>query len=70
MCVCWDRKTSRDSTGDSQKLNKVCALFGREKKIATGVCNFSKLATVCISISPTTVGSRVKQKIHAALIVR
>ncbi len=53
MYACWESKTSRGSTGDSQRLNKVWALFG-EKKVTKGVCNFAKLATMCISISPTT----------------
>ncbi len=47
--------------------------FGRffeGKKIAKGVCNVAKLATLCISISPTKGWARVKQKIHAALIAR
>ncbi len=56
MCARWDSKTSclRGSTGDSQKLNKVWALFLRRKKIAEGVCNVAKLATLCISIYPNT----------------
>ncbi len=33
---------------ESQRLNKVW------KKVAKGVCNVAKLATPCISISPTT----------------
>ncbi len=50
--ACWERRTLRSrSTGESQKLG-----FGRffeGKKIAKGVCNVTKLATLCISISPT-----------------
>ncbi len=41
------------STGDSQKLNKVWALF-EGKKVAEGVWNVAKLVTLCSSISPTT----------------
>ncbi len=54
MCSCWESKTSRScvSTGDSQRLYKVWALFLR--KVAKGVCNVAKLATLYISISPTT----------------
>ncbi len=38
------------STGDSRILNKVRAFFFLEKiKIAKGVCNVAKLATLCIS---------------------
>ncbi len=36
---------------------RVSERFGRffeGKKVAKGVCNVAKLATVCISISPTT----------------
>ncbi len=29
-------------------------VFLKEKKVAKGVCNVAKLATLCISISPTT----------------
>ncbi len=53
VCACWESKTSRGCTGDSQRLNKVWALF-LWKKDAKGVCNVAKLATLCISISPTT----------------
>ncbi len=37
--------------GDSQKLGLGAFLKG--KKVAKGVCNVAKLATLCISISPT-----------------
>ncbi len=40
------------STGESQKLG-----FGRffeGNKVAKRVCNVAKLATLCVSISPTT----------------
>ncbi len=36
------------STSDSQKLG-----LGAFLKVAKGVCNVAKLATLCISISPT-----------------
>ncbi len=54
MCARWESKTSRSrgSTGDSQKLGLGAFLKG--KKVAKGVCNVAKLATLCISISPTT----------------
>ncbi len=50
----WESKIlrSRDSTGDSQKLGLGAFLKG--KKVAKGVCNVPKLATLSISISPTT----------------
>ncbi len=53
MCARWESKAShsRGSTGESQKLNKVWGLF---LKVSKGVCNVAKLATLCISISPTT----------------
>ncbi len=55
MCSCSESKTSRwcGSTGDSQRLYKVWALFLR-KEVAKGVCNVAKLATLYISSSPTT----------------
>ncbi len=54
MCACWESKTSRSrgSTGDSQKLG--LGAFFEGKNAAKGVCNVAKLATLCISISPTT----------------
>ncbi len=54
MCAHWESKTSRSrgSTGDFQKLGLGAFLKG--KKVAKGVCNVAKLATLCISISPTT----------------
>ncbi len=53
VCACWERRTSRShSTGESQKLG--LGAFFEGKKIAKGVCNVAKLATLCISISPTT----------------
>ncbi len=51
--MCWESKISRGGTGDSRRLNKVWALF-LGKKIIKGVCNVAELATLCISISPTT----------------
>ncbi len=54
VCTCWEPKTSRSSTGDSRGLNKVWPLYFRGKTVAKGVCNVAKLATLCISISPTT----------------
>ncbi len=50
--MCWESKSSRDSTSNSRRLNKVWAFF-LWKKVAKGVCNVAKLATLCISISPT-----------------
>ncbi len=47
VCVCVLRKQ------DSRRQNKVWALF-EGKKVTKGVCNVAKLATLCISISPTT----------------
>ncbi len=32
VCACWESKTSRGSTGDSRRLNKVLALFLMGKK--------------------------------------
>ncbi len=46
------RPHARCSTSDSQKLGLGAFLKG--KKVAKGVCNVAKLATLCISISPTT----------------
>ncbi len=46
-------KTLRGSTGNSRRLNKGWALF-EGKKVTKGVCIVAKLATLCISISPTT----------------
>ncbi len=42
------------NTGDSRRLNKVWPVFFKEKKVPKGVYNFAKLATLCISICPTT----------------
>ncbi len=69
MCALGEQDVAlaRHSTGDSQKLG--LALF-EGKKVTKGVCNVAKLATLCISISPTTGWARVKQKIRAALIAR
>ncbi len=53
---------------DSQKLGLGAFLNG--KKVAKGVCNVAKLATLCISISPTTSWATGQQKICAALIAR
>ncbi len=53
MCARWDSKTAGDNTGDLQRLNKVWVLF-EGNKVAKEVCNVAKLATLCISISPTT----------------
>ncbi len=53
VCMCWESKTLRSSTGDSRRLNKVWALYFREN-VAKGVCNVAKLATLCTSISPPT----------------
>ncbi len=70
MCACWERprKTLR---GNSRRLNQVWELYFGENKVAKGVCNVAKLATLYFSISPTT-GAQpvVKQKITAALITR
>ncbi len=54
VCARWESKTSRSrgSTGDSQKLG--LGAFFEGKKVAKRVCNVAKLATLCISISPTT----------------
>ncbi len=51
VCTLWE--TARGSTSDSQRLNKVWALF-EGKKVTKGVCNVAKFATLCISISSTT----------------
>ncbi len=55
MCVRTlgvDSKTSRGSTGDSQRLG--LGRFFEGEIDAKGVCTAAKLATLCISISPTT----------------
>ncbi len=54
MCAGWENKTSRSrgSSGDSQKLGLGAILKG--KKSLKGSMNVAKLATLCISISPTT----------------
>ncbi len=48
----WESKTSclRGSTGESETR---FGCFFEGKKVAKGVCNVAKLATLCISISPT-----------------
>ncbi len=53
VCACWERprKTLR---GNSWRLNKVWELYFGENKVAKGVCNVAKLATLYFSISPTT----------------
>ncbi len=50
VCACAGRARP-GSTGDSQKLG--LGRFFKGKKVAEGVCNVAKLATLCISISPT-----------------
>ncbi len=44
--------SSRGSTYDSQRINKVQRFF-EGKNVTKGVCNVAKLATLCITISPT-----------------
>ncbi len=53
-CVRGESKIlhSRGSTGDSQKLG--LGRFFEGRNVAKGDCNVAKLATLCISISPTT----------------
>ncbi len=61
VCARWTEQTHRErerergvcalGEQDSQKL--VWVLF-EGKKVAKGVCNVAKLATLCVSISPTT----------------
>ncbi len=41
VCTLWE--TARSSTSDSQRLNKVWALF-EGKKVTKGVCNVAKFA--------------------------
>ncbi len=56
VCACWKaRPRARAAVpaifGDEIRFGHF---FFREKKVAKGVCNVAKLATPCISISPTT----------------
>ncbi len=46
VCACWESKTSRSTTGDSWRLNKVWALYFMGKSVTKGVCNVAKLATL------------------------
>ncbi len=50
VCARWESKTSA-------RAAVPVTMFGRffeGKKVAKGLCNVAKLATLCISISPTT----------------
>ncbi len=50
VCARWESKTSR-SRGSTQKLG--LGAFFEGKNVSKRVCNVAKLATLCISISPT-----------------
>ncbi len=66
VCARWDSKTSctRGSTGDSQNLNKVWALFLREKKLLKGSAMLLSWQHCAYPFLQLRVGPRVKQKIR------
>ncbi len=72
VCACWESKTSHScgSTGDSRRLNKVWALYFREKKSLKGstmLLSWQHCASLFLQLR---VGPRVKQKTCAALSAR
>ncbi len=58
VCACWESKSSCGSTGESQKLNKVWVFFLKGNKVAKGVCNVAKLATLHLHFSNYGLGHR------------
>ncbi len=68
VCLCWESKTSRGSTGDSLRLNKVWALFFRGEKSRKGSAMLISWQHCAFPFLQLRIGPWVKPKIRAALI--